>query len=204
MRCRGSRQVKSIRFLEAMSICGHRRISRRKELIKQAIEKFPEREELKHKLLEIYYSAKNTTQFKRLAGEVATGRTGKGETGDLGGRRANMGKELDPGNGSPRRQVRQVSVSMPWMMISMTWGLNLNSELLGNADVSSAKEAASHSVDGISEMDLDDLGELDGMDSESLESSLSLDSEFLNNLEADQKPDAGLKEDFWFAGYRSG
>ena len=34
------------------------------------------------------------------------------------------------------------------------------------------------------------------MDSESLEFSLSLDSEFLNNLEADQKPDAkDLKED---------
>ncbi len=182
---------------EADVYIAYGRYQQAEELIKQAIEKFPEREELKHKLLEIYYSAKNTTQFTRLAGELQRAGLEK-EKPETWARVANMGKELDPGN-ALFAVAAGAAAGVGLNALDDDFddlGLNLNSELLGNADVSSAKEAAPDSVDGISEMDLDDLGELDGMDSESLESSLSLDSEFLNNLEADQKPDAkDLKED---------
>ncbi len=183
---------------EADVYIAYGRYQQAEELIKQAIERFPEREELKHKLLEIYYSAKNTKQFNRLAEELQQAGLEK-EKPDTWARVASMGKELDPGN---TMFAVAAGAATGGVLNALGEGLddldlNLNSDLLKSADAGSSDKDSGQELDladEISEMDLgdlSDLSDLDEVDSESLESSLSLDSEFLNNLEADQQPDAG-------------
>ncbi|MEN8178555.1 MAG: FimV/HubP family polar landmark protein [Pseudomonadota bacterium] len=184
---------------EADVYIAYGRYQQAEELIKQAIERFPGREELKHKLLEIYYSAKNSAQFTSLAEELQQAGLEKDKP-DIWARIAGMGKELDPGNAL----FAVATGAAAGAGLNALDGdlddleLNLNSDLLESDETLSAdavSEQTSEFGDEIDSVDLSDLSNLDEMDSESLESSLSLDSEFLNNLEAEQLSVAGDSEE---------
>ncbi|MDJ0806984.1 MAG: FimV/HubP family polar landmark protein [Gammaproteobacteria bacterium] len=180
---------------EADVYIAYGRYQQAEELIKQAIERFPEREELKHKLLEIYYSAKNTTEYNRLAAELHQAGLEK-EKPDVWAKIAGMGKELDPGNvlfAAAAGAAAGVALDAMDGGEADDLDLALNSDLLGN-DAKGDEPSPASDVDLDSE-NLSGLSNLDEMDSESLESSLSLDSEFLNNLEAEQAEDAAATTD---------
>lgn len=63
------------------------------DLLKNAIDQHPERDDYRMKLLETHYAAKNSTAFEQLAEDV---KTRKGDDADYWGRVAAMGAELCP------------------------------------------------------------------------------------------------------------
>lgn len=65
------------------------------ELLKNAIDANPDRDDYRLKLLETHYAAKNAAEFEQLAQDV---KTRKGNDQEFWGRVAVMGTELSPGN----------------------------------------------------------------------------------------------------------
>jgi pilus assembly protein FimV len=80
---------------EADVYIAYGRDAQAEEILKEALSKSPERDDIKVKLLEIYASRKSAGDFNRLAGEVH-GSTGG--TGDRWQKVAQMGYGLDPEN----------------------------------------------------------------------------------------------------------
>lgn len=80
---------------EADVYIAYGRYQQAEELVKQAIEKFPEREELRHKLLEIYFSAKKSKEFSELAEDLHAAGL-ESSNPNVWSKVASMGKELNP------------------------------------------------------------------------------------------------------------
>jgi pilus assembly protein FimV len=80
---------------EADVYIAYGRDAQAEEILKEALSKTPDRQEIKVKLLEIYAARKSRGDFNALAAEVHTGTAGRG---DLWLRAATMGYALDPDN----------------------------------------------------------------------------------------------------------
>ncbi|MEW8472781.1 MAG: FimV/HubP family polar landmark protein [Candidatus Thiodiazotropha endolucinida] len=174
---------------EADVYIAYGRYQQAEELIKQAIEKNPEREELKHKLAEIYFSAKKHQDFNSLAQQLHDAGLEDKEP-ETWSKIAAMGKELDPSYalfagaaGMAAGGVAEADEALDDL------GLDLGSEPAAEAEEMAETPEAQDSSDlEIDSMDLSGLENLDEMDSESLEGNLSLDSEFLNKMESGESP----------------
>ncbi|MBT2989973.1 MAG: hypothetical protein KME65_13550 [Candidatus Thiodiazotropha sp. (ex Ctena orbiculata)] len=172
---------------EADVYIAYGRYQQAEELIKQAMEKNPEREELKHKLAEIYFSAKKSQEFNALAQELHDGGLEDREP-DTWTKIAAMGKELDP---SLALFAGAAGVATGGVVSGDDTlgdlGLDIASEPVVDhqeeAQAQTQEPQASSDVE-IDSMDLSGLESIDEMDSESLEANLSMDSEFLNKMES--------------------
>lgn len=162
---------------EADVYIAYGRYQQAEELIKQAIDKFPERPELKHKLLEIYFSAKKSKEFTKLAEELH----GQGlESSNPGtwSKITSMGKELNPSHALFAGAAGGALASDEDLE---DLGLDLGPEFTQTTTDVRETDLASDEIDS---MDLSGLENLDEMDSESLSTDLALDSEFLNKMES--------------------
>ncbi|MBW9256303.1 MAG: hypothetical protein K1562_01590 [Candidatus Thiodiazotropha sp. (ex. Lucinisca nassula)] len=171
---------------EADVYIAYGRYQQAEELINQAIEKYPEREELKHKLLEIYFSAKKTDAYTNLAQQLHDNGLEEQQP-DAWSKIATMGKELNPGYALFAGAAGVAAADMADDMDDL--GLDLGQ--LSEEDVSApaadeASVAAEDVSDELDSMDLSGLENLDEMDSETLEADLSLDSEFLNKMDGSE------------------
>ena len=81
---------------EADVYLAYGRYQQAEELMRQAIETDPDRDECKLKLLEIFYASENQQAFEKFSGELVT--TGKQDDADFWGKVTEMGKELCPEN----------------------------------------------------------------------------------------------------------
>jgi len=81
---------------EADVFMAYGRNQQAEEVLKKALEKNPERQDLNAKLLEVYYNLKDNDKFLALAATAAAGLQSNEE---LWGKVAAMGHELAPGNG---------------------------------------------------------------------------------------------------------
>ncbi|MES9925497.1 MAG: FimV/HubP family polar landmark protein [Candidatus Thiodiazotropha endolucinida] len=174
---------------EADVYIAYGRYQQAEELIKQAIEKNPEREELKHKLAEIYFSAKKHQDFNSLAQELHDAGLEDKEP-DTWSKIAAMGKELDPSYALFAGAAGMAAGGVATADEALDdLGLDLGSEPAAEAEeMAETPEAQDSSDIEIDSMDLSGLENLDEMDSESLEGNLSLDSEFLNKMESGESP----------------
>ncbi|RLJ21878.1 hypothetical protein DJ030_03245 [bacterium endosymbiont of Escarpia laminata] len=183
---------------EADVYIAYGRYQQAEELVKQAIEKAPERAELKHKLLEIHYSAKDTSAFAALAGALSA--AGIATTNpDVWSKISAMGRELDPENGlfgSATDAMPTADSFASGMDDELDdLGLNLDSELHDSSlDLSSPASAASESVDmddldnDLDSLDLSELSDLDDMEPSALDSELSIDLEMADDAANQTKP----------------
>ncbi|MEW8391737.1 MAG: FimV/HubP family polar landmark protein [Candidatus Thiodiazotropha sp.] len=174
---------------EADVYIAYGRYQQAEELIKQAMEKNPEREELKHKLAEIYFSAKKSQEFNALAQELHDGGLEEREP-DTWSKIAAMGKELDP---SLALFAGAAGVATGGVVSGDDTlgdlGLDIASEpVADDQQEAQAQEPQASSDVEIDSMDLSGLESIDDMDSESLEANLSMDSEFLNKMESGETP----------------
>ncbi|MEW8079524.1 MAG: FimV/HubP family polar landmark protein [Candidatus Thiodiazotropha endolucinida] len=174
---------------EADVYIAYGRYQQAEELIKQAIEKNPEREELKHKLAEIYFSAKKHQDFNSLAQELHDAGLEDKEP-ETWSKIAAMGKELDPSYALFAGAAGMVAGGVAAADEALDdLGLDLGSEPAAEVEeMAETPEAQDSSDIEIDSMDLSGLENLDEMDSESLEGNLSLDSEFLNKMESGESP----------------
>ncbi|MEJ2621817.1 MAG: FimV/HubP family polar landmark protein, partial [Candidatus Thiodiazotropha sp.] len=177
---------------EADVYIAYGRYQQAEELINQAIEKYPEREELKHKLLEIYFSAKKADAYADLAQQLKDGGLEEKQP-DAWAKIATMGKELNPGHVLFAGAAGLASTDVVDDMDDL--GLDLGQ--LSEADISAplpeetaAEEPPADVSDELDSMDLSGLENLDEMDSEALEADLSLDSEFLNKMDGSESAPA--------------
>ncbi|MCG7984169.1 MAG: hypothetical protein JAY90_15640 [Candidatus Thiodiazotropha lotti] len=177
---------------EADVYIAYGRYQQAEELINQAIEKYPEREELKHKLLEIYFSAKKSDAYSNLAQQLHDNGLEEQQP-DAWSKITTMGKELNPGHVLFAGAAGLAAADMADDMDDL--GLDLGQ--LSEADISTpaAEEAVAEAPaedvsDELDSMDLSGLENLDEMDSETLEADLSLDSEFLNKMDGSESTPA--------------
>lgn len=168
---------------EADVYIAYGRYQQAEELIKQAMEKFPEREELKHKLLEIYFSAKKGNEFSKLAEELHEGGLEKNDP-DAWSKVASMGKELNPAHALFAGAAAVAGSTLVGDDSLDDLGLDLG-DAFGEVSkpLDEAQDQAPSSED-IDSMDLSGLDNLDELDSESLAGDMSLDSEFLDKMES--------------------
>lgn len=162
---------------EADVYIAYGRYQQAEELVKQAIEKFPDREELKHKLLEIYFSAKKGKEFTKLAEELH-GRGLENSNPDVWSKVTSMGKELNPTHALFAGAAGAAGSALGGDELE-DLGLDLEASF---EEVSKPLEQARN--DDLDSMDLSGLDNLDEMDSESLVGDMALDSEFLDKMEA--------------------
>ena len=167
---------------EADVYIAYGRYQQAEELIKQAIEKFPDREELKHKLLEIYFSAKKSEEFSELAQQLHDGGLEEQQP-DAWSKIAAMGKELSPGHALFAGAAGLASADVLGDDDDLGLDLGPLAESEPPSPVEDIQEAAADVSDELDSMDLSGLEDLDEMDSENLEADLSLDSEFLNKMD---------------------
>ncbi len=171
---------------EADVYIAYGRYQQAEELIKQAIEKFPDREELKHKLLEIYFSAKKGKEYTKLAESLhADGLAERNR--DVWAKIASMGKDLNPSHALFAGAAGAAGASLLGDDDLDDLGLDLGPEFAGTAPGSDDRLDS----DEIDSMDLSGLDSLDEMDSESLEADLSLDSEYLDKMESGETEGEG-------------
>jgi pilus assembly protein FimV len=170
---------------EADVYIAYGRYQQAEELIKQAIDKTPEREELKHKLAEIYFSAKKSKEFNALANELHEGGL-EDRDPETWSKIATMGKELDPSVALFAGAAGMAAGGVVSGDDSLDdLGLDLGSEPVADVEEPGQPESAQDASDlEIDSMDLSGLENIDEMDSESLETNLSMDSEFLNKMES--------------------
>jgi pilus assembly protein FimV len=163
---------------EADVYIAYGRYQQAEELIKQAIDKFPDREELKHKLLEIYFSAKKGKEFTQLAEELHAGGL-ESSNPEAWSKAASMGKELNPNHALFAGAAGLAGGTLAGDDDLEDLGLDLGEEF---DEVSKPVEQIPS--DDLDSMDLSGLDNLDEMDSENLSGEMSLDSEFLDKMEA--------------------
>jgi pilus assembly protein FimV len=177
---------------EADVYIAYGRYQQAEELIKQAIEKNSDREELKNKLAEIYFSAKKSDEFNALAQQLHDSGLEEREP-ESWAKIAAMGKELDPSFALFAGAAGMAAGTAAEAFEDL--GLDLSSEQVGEEeekDKPETQEQQEPSDVDIDSMDLSGLENLDDMESESLESNLTLDSEFLNKMESS---DSHVEED---------
>jgi pilus assembly protein FimV len=171
---------------EADVYIAYGRYQQAEELINQAIEKYPEREELKHKLLEIYFSAKKSDAFTALAQQLYDGGL-KEQQPDAWSKIATMGKELNPGHALFASAAGLAAADMSDNMDDLDLDLGpLSEEEVSTPVPEEPRESSDDVSDELESMDLSGLENLDEMDSETLEADLSLDSEFLNKIDSEE------------------
>ncbi len=180
---------------EADVYIAYGRYQQAEELVKQAIEKAPERAELKHKLLEIHYSAKDTSAFAALAGALSAAGIATTNPG-VWSRISAMGRELDPENslfGSAADTAPTADSFASGMDDELDdLGLNLDSELHDSSlDLSTPAPVAPESADTLDDLDndldsldLSELSDLDDMEPSALDSELSIDLEMADDAVA--------------------
>ncbi len=170
---------------EADVYIAYGRYQQAEELIKQAIDKTPDREELKHKLAEIYFSAKKSKEFNALAKELHEAGL-EDRDPETWSKIATMGKEIDPSMALFAGAAGVVAGGVASEGETLDdLGLDLGSEpTTGQEEMGQVEEAQDTSDIEIDSMDLSGLENIDEMDSESLEANLSMDSEFLNKMES--------------------
>ncbi len=168
---------------EADVYIAYGRYQQAEELIKQAIDKFPDREELKHKLLEIYFSSKKGKEFTQLAEELHSDGL-ESSNPEAWSKVASMGKELNPTHALFAGAAGAAGAALAGEDELDDLGLDLGEEF---DEVSKPLEQTPS--DDIDSMDLSGLDNLDEMDSESLSGEMSLDSEFLDKMEAGAAPE---------------
>ncbi|MEJ2405760.1 MAG: FimV/HubP family polar landmark protein [Candidatus Thiodiazotropha sp.] len=173
---------------EADVYIAYGRYQQAEELIKQAIEKYPGRVELKQKLLEIYYSAKKPDVFTDLAQQMSNAGL-QDSNPDAWSKIAAMGKELNPSHALFAGAAGMAAAEGMDEIADLDLDLeapDITQVPPAPAPAPSAEEPQDElgDLDGdFDSMDLSELDSLDEMDSESLETDLSLDSEFLNKME---------------------
>jgi pilus assembly protein FimV len=166
---------------EADVYIAYGRYQQAEELIKQAMEKFPERDELKHKLLEIYFSAKKGDEFTKMAEELHNGGLENKDPGAWS-KVASMGKELNPTHVLFAGAAGVAGSSLVGDDDLDDLGLDLGEEF---GEISKpAEPAVDEPSEDLDSMDLSGLDNLDELDSESLAADMSLDSEFLDKMES--------------------
>ncbi|MGD8587915.1 MAG: FimV/HubP family polar landmark protein [Chromatiales bacterium] len=182
---------------EADVYIAYGRYQQAEELIKQAIERFPEREELKHKLLEIYYSAKNESKFSSLAEELKQAGMEQNKP-DLWAKIVAMGRELNPssalfvGTAGLTASLGETEEEVDDL------GLNLDSNMSDDLprDFDTTLEAATaNSKAEVDSLDFSGLEDQKQTDSEELDlGGLAFDSEFLNSFKAADGEDSSQKQ----------
>ncbi len=166
---------------EADVYIAYGRYQQAEELIKQAIEKFPGREELKHKLLEIYFSAKKSNEYTKLAEELHSEGL-ENSNPDVWSKMVAMGKELNPTHALFAGAAGAVGSTLVGDDDLEDLGLDLGEEF---GEVSKPlEENQGEQSDDLDSMDLSGLDNLDEMDSENLVGDMALDSEFLDKMES--------------------
>ncbi|MEN8167914.1 MAG: FimV/HubP family polar landmark protein [Pseudomonadota bacterium] len=175
---------------EADVYIAYGRYQQAEELIKQAIERYPDRKELKYKLLEIHYSAKNSDPFFQLAEELRQAGLEK-EKPEIWAKIAGMGKELDPKHvlftaAAAGIGLRGSDDELDDLGLSLDTGF---AQDLGGSTSLAANEPNQETTEVSGLVDLSDMQKLDETDSDTLESDLSLGSEFLNSLDSEQYTD---------------
>jgi pilus assembly protein FimV len=173
---------------EADVYIAYGRYQQAEELIKQAIDKTPDRDELKHKLAEIYFSAKKSDEFNALAQQLHDSGLEEKEP-ESWAKIAAMGKELDPSYALFAGAAGVAAGTAAAAEALEDLGLDLASEEEQKPKAREEQELPDVDIDS---MDLSGLENLDDMESESLESNLTLDSEFLNKMESG---DSSVDED---------
>jgi pilus assembly protein FimV len=169
---------------EADVYIAYGRYQQAEELIKQAIDKTPDREELKYKLAEIYFSAKKSDEFNALAQQLHDSGLEEKEP-ESWAKIAAMGKELDSSYALFAGAAGMAAGTAAAAEALEDLGLDLASEQIAEEEQKPESEDQQESADvDIDSMDLSGLENLDDMESESLESNLTLDSEFLNKMES--------------------
>lgn len=146
------------------------------ELLKNAIDENPDRDDYRLKLLETHYAAKNTAEFEQLAQDV---KTRKGSDQEFWGRVAVMGTELSPGNSL-------YEASDLALDDSADFDLGLDDD---NGDFN-ASLTLSEPVD-TSELQTDDAFALDTLETD-LGEDLGLNDDLGGDLDADLSDDLGL------------
>ncbi len=170
---------------EADVYIAYGRYQQAEELIKQAIEKFPDRIELKQKLLEIYYSAKKPDAFADLAQEMADAGL-EDRNPDAWSKIAAMGRELKPSHALFAGAAGMAAAEGLDDIADLDLDLDVPdiTQTPAPAPVSEAPQEEPDDFEAdFDSMDLSELDNLDAMDSENLETDLTLDSEFLNKME---------------------
>lgn len=174
---------------EADVYIAYGRYQQAEELIRQAISRFPDRDDLKLKLLEIHYSAKNSDQFTKLAEELKQEGLEEKDP-DAWAKVAAMGKEINPGSTLFAGAAAATGAALGSAGDDLEdLGLDLESSL-DDTRIPGSQETGESTSETIDSMDLSGLDNLDQMDSENLEAELSLDSEFLNSLDSSQQADS--------------
>ncbi|MES9941035.1 MAG: FimV/HubP family polar landmark protein [Candidatus Thiodiazotropha sp. 6PLUC2] len=168
---------------EADVYIAYGRYQQAEELINQAIEKYPEREELKHKLLEIYFSAKKSDEYSALAQKLHDDGLAEQQP-DAWSKITAMGKELNPGHALFAGAAGMAAADLSDGLDDLDLDLGSVADIEEPAAApEAAQDVISDASDELDSMDLSGLDNLDEMDSESLEADLSLDSEFLNKMD---------------------
>jgi pilus assembly protein FimV len=173
---------------EADVYIAYGRYQQAEELIKQAIEKFPDREELKQKLLEIYFSAKKSGEFTVLAEELHNSGL-ESRNPDAWGKVIAMGKEL---NSTHALFAGAAAATLVGGEGLEDLGIDLGDEFGETSKPVEPSPSEMETSDELDSMDLSGLDNLDEMDSENLAGDMSLDSEFLDKMESGEVTD---KED---------
>jgi pilus assembly protein FimV len=174
---------------EADVYIAYGRYQQAEELIKQAIEKFPERDELKQKLLEIYFSSKKANEFTKLAEELRSGGLERSNP-DAWAQVTSMGRELNPTHAlfAAAAGVAGVTAAGDEKFEDIDLSGEFP-EVSGTSEISKpADEGFSQLSSDIDSMDLTGFENLDEIDSESLSADMSLDSEFLDKMESGEVP----------------
>ncbi|MES9833173.1 MAG: FimV/HubP family polar landmark protein [Candidatus Thiodiazotropha sp. DIVDIV] len=168
---------------EADVYIAYGRYQQAEELINQAIEKFPDRDELKHKLLEIYFSAKKSDEYSALAQQLHDNGLAEQQP-DAWSKITAMGKELNPGHALFAGAAGMAAADLSDDLDDLDLDLGSVADIEEPAPVPEApQDVISDASDELDSMDLNGLENLDEMDSETLEADLSLDSEFLNKMD---------------------
>ena len=170
---------------EADVYIAYGRYQQAEELIKQAIERFPEREELKQKLLEIYFSAKKGDEYTKLAQELHNEGLESSNPGAWS-KVASMGKELNPTHVLFAGAAGVAGSSLVGDDDLEDLGLDLGEDFaeISQADEPAQPEKIDEPSEDLDSMDLSGLDNLDEIESENLGVDMSLDSDFLDNMES--------------------
>ena len=155
---------------EADVYIAYGRYQQAEDLLKQAMERDPDRLALKHKLLEVYYATRNVSAFNALAqGMVENGQDIVDQ--DAWARAREMGRELDPDNSLYAEEgAAPTVVPVPEDVDAEAGPSELQTEISELADEFddelsdlAAGEDLGESIDEPS-LDLDDLKELEDLD----------------------------------------
>lgn len=121
---------------EAEVYMAYGRDAQAEEILKDAIQKDPQRQELKVKLLEIYQGAGNKAAFETLATELYAA---TGSNDPLWAKASALGKKLDPDNGLYQMAASDAAASSPAVAAEVAVGQNIAPAQTAAAAVTSSE-----------------------------------------------------------------